>query len=54
MKNIIQNTLDNIFKIISDKDEIFTLESYKKIKGVKSGKSVADILRINVSMLSEF
>jgi TolB-like protein len=54
MKNIIQNTLNKIFKILSGNEELFSLESYKKIKSIKSGKSVAEIFGINVSMLSEF
>jgi hypothetical protein len=54
MKNIIQNTLNKIIETLSENEELFSLESYKKIKSIKSGKSVAEIFGINVSMLSEF
>ena len=54
MKKRLQNTLNKIIEILSEKDELFSLESYKKIKGVKSGNSIAEIFGINLAMLAEF
>jgi len=54
IKNIIQNKLNEIFSLITNRDEEITFDLYKKIKSKLSSKATAENLGITEPMLFDF
>ena len=54
IKDIIQNKLNEIFSLITNRDEEITIDLYKKIKSKFSSKATAEKLGITEPMLSDF
>jgi hypothetical protein len=54
IKDIIQNKLNEIFTLITNRDELITLDTYKSIKSKLSAKVTAENLGITEPMLFEF
>jgi len=54
IKNIIQNKLNEIFTILTNRDEAITFDIYKSIKSKVSGKVTSEKLGITEPLLFEF
>ena len=54
IKDIIQNKLNEIFALLTNRDELITLDTYKSIKSKLSAKVIAKNLGITEPMLFEF
>jgi TolB-like protein len=54
IKEIIQNKLNEIFTLLTNRDEEITIDTYKKIKNKLSAKLTAEKLGITEPMLFEF
>lgn len=54
IKEIIQNKLNEIFALLTNRDELITLDTYKSIKSKLSAKVIAEKMGITEPMLFEF
>jgi len=54
IKDIIQNKLDEIFTLLTNRDDLITLDAYKSIKSKLSAKVISEKLGITEPMLFEF
>ena len=54
IKDIIQNKLNEIFTILTNRDDLITLDAYKSIKSKLSAKVISEKLGITEPMLFEF
>jgi len=54
IKDIIQNKLNEIFTLLTNRDDLITLDAYKSIKSKLSAKVISEKLGITEPMLFEF
>lgn len=54
INNIIQIKLNEIFALLTNRDELITLDTYKSIKSKLSAKVIAEKMGITIPMLFEF
>lgn len=54
IKDVIQNKLNEIFTILTNRDDLITLDAYKSIKSKLSAKVISEKLGITEPMLFEF